>query len=254
MLSPILQDAKRYPAALIKALVTISSEPYMVTAYVLTLLHDFLTFDPEARARFFVRPGSGDGRLFYTPFLQLIGAAAVGARIVALHSDFYVMETSVNIAAALLSVDASDPLSNSSMLSWVLTHISLFSDGNADQKAIMEVAVKALTVLVRNPFLRHVAAEEQAIQRLVPILTLPSSQLLYEALFSLWSFSLVKENLAELERTGAAIGAALLIRAGMPLKVQRMAAAVVKVRDVGRDLSGREQQCLLHSLPYPPAS
>lgn len=49
-------DARLFPRALIKVLVNITD--VRILQYALTLAYDFVSFDPAARARFFVKPGA----------------------------------------------------------------------------------------------------------------------------------------------------------------------------------------------------
>ena len=50
-----LQEARKYPTALLKVLMTITD--IRVLQYALTLLEDFLVADPAGRTKYFTKPG-----------------------------------------------------------------------------------------------------------------------------------------------------------------------------------------------------
>jgi len=217
-----LQDARRYPQALLKVLMNITD--VRMLQYALTMLGDFLSVDTGARAKYLTRPGapSSDRRLFFLPFLQLVGTSGSGAVISSLDANPYVLEHAALCAALLLSADTSDAHATSSMLAWVMTHIKNYGSANAKQVKVTEVAVNALRILLRHDFLRQLFVEEHGVERLIPMLSARNTQLLYETVFCLWSLSLTPATCPLLERLGAVASVSRLAHISMPLKVLRL--------------------------------
>ena len=168
-----------------------------------------------------------DGKLFVLPFLQLVGTSGSGARISSLDADAYILERAATIAAHLLATDATDAVATSSLLAWVMTHVKLYGSVVPAQMKVTEVAVSALQVVLRNDFLRRLYVEEHGVERLVHMAAARNTQLLYEVAFCLWAVSLVGDYCPVLERTGAVTAVARLVRANMPIKVLRVACAVL---------------------------
>lgn len=219
------EDAKRYPHALLKVLVNITD--VRILQFALTLIEDFISYDPVARAKYFTRPGASvnDKRIFLLPFLQLVGTSGSGARMSSLDANSYILERAALCASYLLSVDCSDAQATSSMLAWVMTHIKQYGSSAPRQVKVTEVAVTALMVLLRHDFLRTLFVEENGVERLVPMLLARNAQLLYEALFCLWTLSLTPAFASVLERAGTVTAVAKVLRLGMPIKVLRMGVA-----------------------------
>jgi hypothetical protein len=222
-----LQDARLYPAALMKALINITD--VRILQYTLTLLEDFVAYDTANRAKFIVRPGSTDGKVYYTPMLQLVGTSGSGARIASIDANPYVLERAAACVSYLLGVDNSDFASTSSMFAWVLTHLRSYGSTNPKQVKVTEVAVTALMILLRSDFFRNLFVEERGVEKLVPMLNARNTQLLYEVVFCLWSLSLSQVYAPVLERAGAVTGASRLARVGMPLKILRVSFAMLVV-------------------------
>jgi hypothetical protein len=222
-----LQDARRYPQALLKVLMNITD--VRMLQYALTMLGDFLSVDTAARAKYLTRPGapSSDRRLFFLPFLQLVGTSGSGAVISSLDANPYVLEHAALCAALLLSADTSDAHATSSMLAWVMTHIKNYGSANAKQVKVTEVAVNALRILLRHDFLRQLFVEEHGVERLIPMLSARNAQLLYETVFCLWSLSLTPPTCPLLERLGAVASVSRLAHISMPLKVLRLSLAML---------------------------
>jgi hypothetical protein len=216
-----------YPQALLKCVMNITD--VRVVQYVLTLAADFLAYDPSGRARLFTRPGgpAGDARPFLLPFLQLVGTANSGARVPSLEVNPYVLEQAASIAAALLSADCSDASAASGMLAWIMTQLRQFGSAQPRQVKLTSVAVASLMTLLRNDYLRNLFVEERGIERLMPLLAARNTQIVYDVLFCLWAVSLQAALVPALERGGATSAVARLARVGMPLKVLRMAVAML---------------------------
>ena len=239
-LSAPLQDALRYPQALLKVLLNITD--VRLIQYALTLAEDFLTGDSRSRAPLFHKPGgSPAGGPHMLPFLQLVGTGGSGAVISSLDANAYVLERAAACAALLLSADCRSPHATSSMLAWVMTHIRNFGAAGARQVKVTEVAVTALRVLLRNDLLRQLFVDEEGIQRLLPMLSARNTQMLYDAVVCLWTLALHAPTCAALERAGAVAGVARLARGALPLKVLRvslaMLAAVAKQPDCADSLA-----------------
>ena len=236
-----------------------------IIQYALTLLDDFVAPDPAARCALLTKPGTSvrrrparaqahrlhtrharraphrprvttntcpppprqDPKPYVLPFLQLVGTSGSGARISSLDADPYILEHAAMLAAATLAADAGDALATSSLLAWVMTHVKQYGSTVPQQAKVTEVSVAVLAVLMRNDFLRRLFVEEHGVERLVPMVGARSAQLLYEATFCLWSVSLVPDFCPVLERTGAVTAVGRVFRAGMPVKVLRVAAALL---------------------------
>jgi hypothetical protein len=245
-----LQEARRYPQALLKALMNITD--VRILQFTLTLIEDFLAPDPAARAPFLTRPLPGDGggagaagappapgaRPFLLPFLQLVGTGGSGAVIASIDANPYVLEHAAVCASLLLSVDVSDVPATAAMLAWTIMHIKSYAAPNPKQMKVTEVAVTALRTLLRNDKLRHMFALERGVDTLLPLLSARNTQLLYEALFCLWSLSLGKAHTAQLERARVVDTVAKLCRPTMPLKIIRLALALLTVRAMHRGGGG----------------
>lgn len=225
------EDAMRYPAALQKVLCNITD--VRILRYALTLIEDFLAYDPAGRAKYFARPAGpgsppaapGSLRLNVLPFLQLVGTSGSGARISSLDADPYVLERAAVCSAYLLSVDCTDQLSSSSMLAWIMTNVKMFGSAVPKQIKVTEVAVSALIVLLRNEFLRQLFVDERGIEHLVPVLAARNPQLIYEAGFCMWALSLQPVFAERLDSSGAVSAVSRVTRMGMPLKVLRVCVA-----------------------------
>ncbi len=216
-----VQDAASYPAALLKVLMTITD--VRIIQYALTLIVDFLEVD-DKRVRLFGKPGGDSNKPYVLPFLQLVGSTGSGARIVSTEANPYVVEQAALAASLLLSTDAGceDATSVSSMLAWVLTNLQGFSQHNPRQNKVTEAALSALSLLLRHDFLKSLFVEERGVERLLRLTTVGNAQLLYYALYCLWTLSLSKVAAVTLEGAGAVPAIARVVRSGMPLKVLRM--------------------------------
>lgn len=230
----LLQDARSYPMALLKVLTNITD--VRVVQYALTIAEDFLAADPSARAKYFLRPvsrsagaGSADRKTFFTPFLQLVGTTGSGAVIASKDANPYVLERAAACASLLLSVDCSDAHATPAMLAWVFTHIRAYGSTDPKQVKVTEVAVTSLRTLLRNDVLRKLFVLERGVEWLVPLLTARNTQLLYDSVFCIWSLSLDPAYTKTLETTGAVTAVSHLARANMPLKLVRVAFALIAV-------------------------
>lgn len=226
-----LQDARRYPAALLTVLQRLTD--IRVLQYALTLIEDFLSVDTTNRARYFTEAavraaGAGPKYAMYLPFLQLIGVSGTGAVISALDANTYVVERAATCIALLVVASAeADPAATAGILSWSMTHIRNYGAPNAKQAKVTEVAMSTLRVLLRLGMMRELFVAERGVESLLPPLSARNTQLLYDTVFCLWALSLDKDIAPHLERTGAVAGVARLARPTMPLKVLRMSLAML---------------------------
>lgn len=220
-----MQEARAYPAALVKVLMNVTD--VRVIQYALTLIRDFIEAAPDTRVKYLVKPGAGASGLYILPFLQLVGTSGSGARILSTEANPYVLEQAAICAANMIAADASDETATSGMLAWVLTNLKLFGSLVAKQVKVTEVAVESLMILLRNDFIRSLFVEEKGVERLVPMLAARNTQMLYDACYCLWTLSLQRPVTVELERAGATTAIARLCRVGMPLKVLRVGLATL---------------------------
>jgi hypothetical protein len=245
-----------------------------VLQYALLLLRDFLLElpgDAERRARLAVRIDGGAGGNAL-PLLQLAGTSGSGARILSLDANAFVLENAAMCAAALVAAGNADETATSGLLSWVLSNLKLFGSHSAAQVRVTEVAVEALMVVLRSEAMRDLFLLENGVQMLLPMLSARNSQLLYDASHCLWLISLHRlgadgaggaggkgaesvVGVAELEREGAVKALVRLCRLGMPLKVMRMALAVLanvvraaRSKELAGDLSETHLPELVASL------
>lgn len=199
-----------------------------VVQYVLTLTLDFLEFETEKRAKYFVKPGDAPGSPpFALPFLQLVGTSGSGAAVSSVDANPYVVEHAALCAAHMLSVDARDSISVSGISAWIMTNISKYSSVASRQVKITEVAAEALGILLRSGTIRNLFVEEGVIPRLVAMMGATNTQILYSAVFSLWLLSLQKPLVPELIKAGAVTSVTRLCRIGSPVKIYRMGLAML---------------------------
>lgn len=237
-----LQEARRYPQALMKVLLTITD--VRVLQFALTLMEDFLSVDTAARAKHFYDPVAASGgaasaggvRIHFLPLLQLVGTPGSGAAISSLDANTYILERAATCAALLLSVDASDHHATASLLGWILGQLRSFGGANPKQMKVTEVAAQALRIGLRNTIVRALFVDGHGVEGLVPLLGARNTQLIYDVTFCLWALSLDASFAPVLEKAGAVSSVARLARIGMPVKVLRMAFALMAVRVRGASI------------------